>query len=74
MKHDAVGLVQRLNEAPDLFAHDTLERRLFGGDDVDANAPRAERSRHFETDKARPYHHGMPGVLGHLHDGAAVGV
>ena len=51
MEHHAVGFVQRLNDAPDLRAHHALERHLIRRDDINGDAARPQRCRHFEPDE-----------------------
>ena len=73
MKHHTVRLVQRLDEASDIGAHDALERPLLRRDDIDGDTARPQRCRDFEADEAGADDDGMPGGSCALDNRAAVG-
>ena len=74
MEHDAVLLVQRLDEFAEIAPHDALQRRRLGGDDVDRaiRVASAERRGHLETDEAGAEHDDLLCSAGGRDQSAAV--
>src|SRR5690606_31421519 len=68
----AARLVQRPHELADLRAEHALHRPLLRSDDVDLEAPRAQRGRDLEADEARTDDDGAPCLGRALDDRAAV--
>ena len=73
MEYDPVVFVELLNEVAEPGPEHTLERTRSRRDDVNVDAPVAQRGGHLETDEARPEHHRPASRLRGLDDSLAIG-